>query len=118
LIVDDEPDVVAFQKSFLSRRNYLVCTASTTPEAIETLKKEMPDMVFCDVRIDTDSAGLEILKQAKLIKPDIIFFLITGLIDRDIEEQGMALGAKEILTKPISNHELENKIKEAFGEQS
>lgn len=112
LIIDDEPDVIEFQKSFLGRRGYPVFTATNTKEAIETIKKESPDIVFCDVRLETDSAGMDILEQAKKISPNIIVYLITGYLENDIQEKGLALGAKEVLTKPISNQDLENKIKE------
>lgn len=112
LIVDDEADIVEFQKSFLMRRKYTVDTAKNTNEAIEMIKKLSPDIVFCDVRLDSDRAGLHILEEAKKFKSDIIVYLVTGLLDKDIEEKGIALGAKEILTKPITNEVLEKKIKE------
>ena len=115
LIIDDEPDVIQFQKSFLTRKNYQVVTATNTKEALETLKNESPDLVFCDIRLETDTAGLAILEEAKRIKPDIVVYLITGLLDKEIEERGLALGAKEFLTKPMSNDALETKIKEAIS---
>ena len=112
LIVDDEPDVIEFQKSFLARRKYQVFTALDTKSALETIKNESPDIIFCDIRLEHDRAGLEILEQAKKIKPEITVYLVTGLLDREVEEKGNALGAKEILHKPVSNEELEKKIKE------
>ena len=39
LVVDDEPDIVEFQKSFLLRRKHQVFTATNTNEAIEVIKK-------------------------------------------------------------------------------
>ncbi|MBU4346066.1 MAG: response regulator [Candidatus Omnitrophica bacterium] len=115
LIIDDEPDVLEFQKSYLSRRKYQVTTASNTKEAIETIKNESPDIVFCDIRLETDTAGLDILEQAKKIKPDMVVYLITGLPEVEVEKKGLALGAKELLHKPITNEILEGKIKEAIG---
>ncbi len=114
LLIDDEPDLIQFQKLFLMRRNYRVITALNTNEAIEAIKKESPDIVFCDIRLDSDTAGLDILEQAKEIKPDIIVYFVTGLVDRNIEERSLALGAKGFLIKPISNEALEDKIKEAI----
>ncbi|MDD5730370.1 MAG: response regulator [Candidatus Omnitrophica bacterium] len=110
LIVDDEPDVIEFQKSYLSRRKYIVDTAKNTREAIDMISRNSPDVVFCDIRLDTDTSGLDILEQAKKIKPDIVIYLVTGIIDREIEARGIALGAKEILTKPLPNEILEKKI--------
>jgi CheY-like chemotaxis protein len=113
LLIDDEPDAIEFQKSFLTRRNYVVFTARNTDEAINIIKERAPDIIFCDIRLETDTAGLDILAQAKKIKPDIIVYLVTGLLDKDIRESGIALGAKEVLIKPASNEDLEKKIKEA-----
>ena len=115
MLIDDEPDVVRFQRSFLMRRNYEVFIALNTNEAIEAIQKESPDIVFCDIRLETDTAGLNILEQAKKIKPEIVVYVVTGLLDKDIEEKAIGLGAKEFLTKPMTNEVLESKIKEAIS---
>lgn len=115
LLIDDEPDVIEFQKRFLERRKYEVSTASNIPQAIEAFRKESPEIVFCDIRLETDTAGFDILEQAKKIKPDSVIYLVTGLTDKDIEEKGIALGAKEILVKPLTNVILEQKVKEQIG---
>ncbi len=115
LIIDDEPDIAEFQKSYFTKRKYEVLVAVNTKDALEKIKNDSPDIVLCDVRLDSDRAGLEILSEAKKIKPNIVVFLITGLLEKDIHDQGLALGAKEVLTKPISAEELENKIKAAIS---
>jgi len=116
LLVDDESDVLEFQKSYLARRNYTVLTAANTARAMQIIKQELPDIVFCDIRLESDRAGLEILGYAKQIKPDIIFYLVTGLLDKDILEEGFSLGAKEVITKPILNEDVEKRIKSAIEE--
>ena len=115
LIIDDEVDVLEFQKSYLSRRKYTVFTAANTIDALEVIKNESPDIVFCDIRLETDTAGLDILEQAKKLKPDMTVYLITGLPEVELEKKGLALGAKELLHKPITNEALEGKIKEVIG---
>jgi DNA-binding NtrC family response regulator len=109
LIVDDEPDVIEFQRRYLERRKYNVFTAANTPQAIEAVTKESPDIVFLDLRIETDTQGLVILEEIKKIRPDTTVFLVTGIIDREIESQALALGANEVLHKPLPNEELEKK---------
>ena len=110
LLIDDEPDVIEFQKKYLERRKHIVSTAANTQEAMDSIKRESPDVIFCDVRLETDTAGLEILAQAKKIIPNTIVYLVTGLTDKEIEEKGFALGAKEILIKPLTNEALAQKI--------
>ena len=116
LLVDDEPDILEFQKSFLLRRKHEVITALNTIDAIEAIRNHMPDIVFCDVRIDSDHAGLEILRQAKEINSKIEFYLVTGLLEKELQMQGLGLGAREVLTKPITNEVIE-KIIIGFAKQ-
>jgi len=118
LIIDDEPDVLRFQQSYLKRRKYDVVTASNTPQALEAVKNNSPDLALCDMRLEKDTSGLDIIEQAKKIKPDLIIYVVTGLLDKEIEAKATALGAKEVLHKPLTNEELEKKIKEALHSSS
>jgi DNA-binding NtrC family response regulator len=106
LVIDDEQDVVEFQKAYLTRKKFEVYCATTTPQAMELLASVRPDVVFCDMRIDSDRSGLDILEQAKKNDPEVAFYLITGLSDGTIEQQALAAGAREVLVKPISNEEI------------
>jgi len=115
LIVDDEPDILEFQKAFLVRRKHQVFSASNSKEAIRLFKKESPDIVFCDVRLESYTSGLDILDEIKKINPKAIVYLITGLLDNEIREKGLALGAKEVLIKPMLSKVLEDSIKKALG---
>lgn len=114
LLIDDEVDVIEFQKSYLSRRKYEVITATNAKEAIAAIKNEPIDIVFCDIRLETDTSGFDILEQAKKLKPETVVYLITGFLEKDIEEKGLSLGAKEVLHKPVPNETFEQKIKECF----
>lgn len=116
LFVDDELDVVEFQKSYLSKRGYQVYTATNTKDALETIKNESLDLVFCDIKLETNTSGLDILEQAKKLKPNLIIYLVTGYLEKDIHEKGLKLGAKEVIPKPITLQDLEQKIKETFPE--
>ena len=112
LVVDDEPDVLEFQKALFRRKNHNVTTASNTSEALRIIRNEDLDIVFCDLKLDHDASGLDILEQAKKIKPALVFYLISGFVDKETEEKGLKLGAKEVLSKPIKNDKLEEKVRE------
>lgn len=112
LLIDDEPDVVEFQKRFLERRKYEVLTATNTKDAIEAIKNNSPDIVFCDIKLETETSGFDILEQAKKLKPEMIVYFITGYLDKETEQKGLSLGAKAVLGKPLLNEELEKRIKE------
>jgi len=112
LLVDDEPDILEFQKSYLLRRQHEVLTAFNTNDAIRAIKDNNPDIVFCDICIDTEKAGFEILKKAIEINSKIVFYLVTGLLEQGLEELGLGLGARGVLSKPISNEAIEKRILE------
>ncbi len=114
LVVDDEPDVLEFQKAFLERRKHSVFIASNTNDAVEAVKANNFDIIFCDLKLEQDKSGLDILEQAKKIKPQVTFYLISGFVDKETEEKGLSLGAKEVLSKPLKNDKLEEKISEAI----
>lgn len=115
LFIDDEKDVVEFQKSYLTKRGYTVLTAGTTQDALQLIKDEPLDLVFCDIKLENTTSGFDILTQAKKLKPDLTIYLITGYLDQDVEDKGLALGAKEILHKPFPLESLEQKVKEVFS---
>lgn len=112
LIVDDEPDILEFQQAFLARRNHNVTTASKAEMAIELIKHNEFDVVFCDLKLEGELGGMHILEQSKKIKPSLTFYLISGFVDKETEEKGLQLGAREVLNKPINNDKLEEKISE------
>ncbi len=114
LLIDDEPDVLEFQKSYLSRKGYTCLVAASTKDALETIKNESLDLVFCDIKLETNTSGLDILEQAKKLKPNLTIYLVTGYLQEELDEKGLALGAKEVLHKPLTNEDLEKKIKETL----
>ncbi|MFA4842685.1 MAG: response regulator [Candidatus Omnitrophota bacterium] len=116
LFIDDEADVVEFQKSYLTKRGYTIFTATNTQDALETIKNESLDLAFCDIKLENTTSGFDILTQAKKLKPNLTVYLITGYLDKDVEDKGLALGAKEVLHKPFSLEDLEQKIKESIPE--
>jgi len=95
LLVDDEPDIIEFQKSFLVRRKHEVLTAFNTPDAISAIRASVPDIVFCDICIDSERAGFEILKQAREINSNIAFYLVTGLIEKNYRARGFFSGQEK-----------------------
>ena len=115
LIIDDEPDVLEFQSAYLLKRKYEVVTAKNVPEALEALARTKFDVVFCDIRLEQDTSGLDILRRAKELYPQLIIYLVTGLVDTKVIAQGLELGAREVLNKPLPNQAMEQKIKDSLG---
>lgn len=114
LIIASDPDVTEFQRHYLERRQYQVFATKNPDEALELTEKHSPHIVIYDIPYKSFEAGLSILPKLKLIKPDIVIYLITTFVDKKALEKALLLGAKEVLFKPVFNEDIEDKIKAAL----
>ena len=51
LIIDDDPVVVKYLEAVFSDNGYATCTASCTPEGLEVVRKEKPDLITLDLQM-------------------------------------------------------------------
>ena len=109
LLVDDEESILTSIKSFLSRREHEVFTASNGQEGIDIVKNNVIDLVLTDYRMPIKN-GLEVLKEIKEINPNIDVVVITAFGNVDDAIDIMKNGAYDYLTKPIDLDILENLI--------
>ena len=64
LVVDDEPDTVAYLTAILEDNEYAVCSAHNAEEAMEVLNKEVADLILVDVMMPGTS-GLSLIRQVR-----------------------------------------------------
>lgn len=64
LIVDDEPDVLAYFSSILERSGFKVVTASNGLEALERVKKTTPDFISLDL-VMPEKSGIKFLYELR-----------------------------------------------------
>lgn len=55
LIVDDEPDVLAYLGAFLEDNGFPVTTAANGKEGFETAKAQIPDLIILDITMPEES---------------------------------------------------------------
>jgi len=113
LIVDDEPLMQDFLLEALSRRKYQVDLADNGTTALHKIKAGKYDLIITDIRMP-DVSGMEILKTAKGISPDMGVIMITayGTIKNAVE--AMKQGAYDYITKPFSVDEIELVVDKFF----
>ncbi|MFW5707740.1 MAG: response regulator, partial [Bacteroidota bacterium] len=80
LIVDDDVNFCVILKSYLGRKGYLADEAFTCTEAIRLLQRGGYDLVLTDFRLP-DRNGLELLKDIKETRPEIVVILMTAYAD-------------------------------------
>ena len=91
LVVDDERSMRELLSIVLRRDGYEVLVAEDGADALELLGKERVDILITDIRMPTMD-GVELLREAKRIDPDIIAIVMTvfASTDKAVEAPGLA----------------------------
>ena len=113
LVVDDEKHVRDSCIRLLQRKRFDADGAESGEIALEKLKKESYDLVLLDVRMP-GMDGIEVLRQAKQIVPDLLVLVLTGHGTIDTANEAMELGAAGFIRKPIAIENLAESIAEAL----
>src|SRR6202000_1858321 len=82
--------------------------------AIDWMKKNKPDLVLCDFRLD-DMTGVDLLGKIKEMHPTAPVIIITGYSDVKDAVEVMKLGAYDYVTKPLFPDEILLTIKKALS---
>ena len=113
LIVEDEKDAVEMYRIVLEIEGYQVVVAYTLPMAVKELEAEKPDLLILDVVL-RGSSGLELCEKIRKDPEmeDLPVVIISNLDSKDDIAAGMEAGANAYLTKPISQDELLEAVRE------
>jgi signal transduction histidine kinase len=107
LVIDDEEWLREMIQMALGQRGYEVIEAASGSEGIERARKELPDLILCDVNMGKVDGYLT-LSALRTESPTaaIPFILMTGLADNAGMRHGMELGADDYLPKPFTTDAL------------
>lgn len=110
LVVDDNPDILANVRDFLSMKDgWAPETASTGREALERIDRSTFDLVILDVGLpDTDGMTLTRRLRASGFTAPILMLTARDTIDDRVE--GLTSGADDYLIKPFSLRELAARV--------
>jgi two-component system NtrC family response regulator len=113
LVVDDDVDMADTCRRILEKKGLRVLTASNGPEALESLKKEMPDLVLSDVRMP-GMEGSALLKELKSAFPQLPVILMTGFGTIQSAVEALRAGAADYITKPFTRDDLVGSVGRAL----
>jgi len=105
LIIDDDVDICTLLSRFLTRHGFEVDHIFSGKKALEMLKVQKYNLVFCDFRLG-DSDGRTILLQIKEQTPDTQVIIITGYSDVKLAVEVIKAGAFDYITKPLLPDEI------------
>jgi adenylate cyclase len=107
LVVDDTAVNTKLLADLLTAKGYIVATAASGPEALETIDRGAPDLVLLDVMMPGMS-GYEVCRKlrenpATALLPVV---MVTALDPAQERVKGIEAGADDFLSKPINQPEL------------
>jgi adenylate cyclase len=111
LVVDDVPVNVKLLADILAHSGYMISTAASGPEALDSIKRDCPDLVLLDVMMPGMN-GYEVCRAIRA-DPQIDFLPVVMVTALDASERitGLEAGADDFLTKPIDRPELLARVK-------
>jgi DNA-binding response OmpR family regulator len=116
LIVDDEPSIIVPVQFLMEQNGYEVMVAFSGEEAMEIIAETKVDLILLDIMLPVID-GFEVCQRVRE-NPQwnkIIIILLTALGSDANVEKGLALGADAYITKPFSNVDIVEKVKELLG---
>src|ERR1035437_8704880 len=103
LIIDDEEWLREMVHMALAQKGFDVIEAENGAVGIEKARKELPDLILCDVNMEKVDGYLTLSSlRGEPTTAAIPFILMTGLADNAGMRHGMELGADDYLPKPFS----------------
>lgn len=119
LIVDDEEDVCSLLRLVLEKRGLEVQTAGDGQEALEQIKKVVPDLILLDLKMPR-VGGYQLYARLKADPhyQKIPIVVVTSLTqDSDVDDAGWQrrMEADGFLTKPFELEELGRRVDEIVG---
>jgi two-component system, OmpR family, response regulator len=104
LVVEDDQNLQDTLKYNLVREGYAVSTATDGEEALETARREKPDLIILDIMLPKLS-GFEVCRilRKEMITP---IMMLTAKVDEIDKVVGLEIGADDYMTKPFSLREL------------
>ncbi len=116
LVVDDEPQIRRVMRSTLSVHGYVITEASNGEDAVESVRKNRPDLVLLDVNMP-GIGGIEACREIRRASDAPIIMLTVRNAERD-KVLALDAGADDYVVKPFSIEELLARIRAALRRYS
>ena len=105
LVIDDERPVLMTLEALLTRRGFVVQTASTAAAGLQAVSRWKPDLVLLDLGLP-DADGLDVLREVRALLPAVQVLILTANDSLANAIQSIKLGAFHFISKPYAPEEL------------
>jgi two-component system, NtrC family, nitrogen regulation response regulator NtrX len=101
LVVDDEVSILQSLRGVLQDEGYQVSTAASGEQALEEIKKDVPDLVLLDIWMP-GMDGLTVLEEIKKSFSQLPVIIISGHGNIETAVKATRMGAFDFVEKPLS----------------
>ncbi len=108
LLVDDELAILLTLKAILEMNGFEVETAASGKEAIQKLDGGVFQMVITDMRMETETAGYDVIRAAKQKPYNPATSILTAY--PSLGSDWKSKGAQSLLVKPVNTQDLLRQI--------
>src|SRR6185369_11177457 len=108
LVVDDDTEMCAMLREYLSKEQFEVTLAHDGATALRLVDETPPDIVLLDVTMPS-LGGFDVLRRLRS-DTDLPVLMLTARDDYSDRVHGLELGADDYLTKPFNARELVARI--------
>ncbi len=105
LVIDDDRSARLLLERVLTRAGHTVALVDTAEEGLTRLKAEAFDLLITDKNLP-GLDGLEVLRQARQVRPALRALLITGFPTPETQSAASELGVHAYVTKPFGVHDI------------
>lgn len=116
LAIDDDADILEALRLVLEANKYEMIEAVTAEEGLRVYKASKPDLIIVDLMMEEVDAGVNFVKEVKLLGPKPPIYMLTSVGDNLNETISYSdIGVDGVFQKPVDNNTLLKVIKTKLG---
>lgn len=112
IVVDDHAGMLEQMVSMLQSDCDVVATAQNGVAALDAVRRFNPDLIVLDISMSPMN-GFEVTRQLRESGAKIAIVLVSGYLDREIEQESFTSGADAFVTKSRLQEELWSAVRNA-----
>jgi len=114
LVVDGDKEIRDTLTNILEAEIHAVVAVANGEEALEILEGIEIAVMISEVHLP-DMGGIEVIKEASQISPEVVIILLTGDASMESTIEALRLSAYDYMLKPISSQELLSSVSGALS---
>ena len=116
LVVDDDASIREALVAGLKKLGQEIIAAASGAEALEEVRRQPVDLAIIDLKLP-DMEGTDLFEALRIIRPDAIAIMISGLATVDDAVTALKKGIYDFITKDFRMHELRKVVSKALETQ-